>query len=95
MAKEADKEVKAAQEYIRKLSIVSTKGPQANAPTEFIEEKADPQVLFWNVYFHTFGIVLYSLWNLKQQLIPVLGALNILIRFVYKYYFSSYIFKIF
>lgn len=44
MAKEADKEVKAAQDYIRKLNIVSTKGPQANAPTDFIEEKADPQV---------------------------------------------------
>lgn len=46
MAKEADKEVKSAQEYIRKLNIVSTKGPQANAPTDFIEEKADPQVSY-------------------------------------------------
>lgn len=44
MAKEAEKEVKIVQDYIRKLSIVSTKGPQANAPTEFVEEKADPQV---------------------------------------------------
>ncbi|XP_026326436.1 THO complex subunit 2 isoform X2 [Hyposmocoma kahamanoa] len=47
MAKEADKEVKSAQEYIRKLNIVSTKGPQANAPTDFIEEKADPQE-YWS-----------------------------------------------
>lgn len=47
MAKEADKEVKSAQEYIRKLNIVSTKGPQANAPTDFIEEKADPQVSYF------------------------------------------------
>lgn len=44
MAKEADKELKVAQDYIRKLSIVCTKGPQSNGPTEFIEEKADPQV---------------------------------------------------
>lgn len=44
MAKEADKEFKAVQDYIRKINIVSTKGPQANAPTEFVEEKADPQV---------------------------------------------------
>ncbi|XP_013185845.1 THO complex subunit 2 isoform X2 [Amyelois transitella] len=47
MAKEADKEFKAAQDYIRKLNIVSTKGPQANGPTEFVEEKADPQE-YWN-----------------------------------------------
>ncbi|XP_041973437.1 THO complex subunit 2 isoform X2 [Aricia agestis] len=47
MAKEADKELKAVQEYIRKLNIVSTKGPQANGPTEFIEEKADPQE-YWS-----------------------------------------------
>ncbi|KAI5636701.1 transcription- and export-related complex subunit domain-containing protein [Phthorimaea operculella] len=47
MAKEADKEIRAAQDYIRKLSIVSTKGPQANAPAEFIEEKADPQE-YWS-----------------------------------------------
>lgn len=46
MAKEADKEVKAAQDYIRRLNIVSTKGPQANGPTEFIEERADPQVCY-------------------------------------------------
>ncbi|KAG7305730.1 hypothetical protein JYU34_009854 [Plutella xylostella] len=46
MAKEADKEFKAAQDYIRRINIVSTKGPQANAPMEFIEEKADPQVCF-------------------------------------------------
>lgn len=45
MAKSAEKEIKAVQDYIRKLSIVSTKGPQANAPTEFLEEKADPQVI--------------------------------------------------
>lgn len=44
MAKEADKEFKAVQDYIRRLNIVSTKGPQSNAPAEFIEEKADPQV---------------------------------------------------
>lgn len=44
MAKEADKEFKTVQDYIRKLNIVSTKGPQANGPTEFVEEKADPQV---------------------------------------------------
>lgn len=44
MAKEADKELKTVQDYIRKLSIVSTKGPQANGPTEYVEEKADPQV---------------------------------------------------
>lgn len=44
MAKTAEKEIKVVQDYIRKLSIVSTKGPQANAPTEFVEEKADPQV---------------------------------------------------
>lgn len=43
MAKEADKELKAVQEYIRKLNVVSTKGPQANTATEFIEEKSDPQ----------------------------------------------------
>ncbi|XP_064073482.1 THO complex subunit 2 isoform X3 [Vanessa tameamea] len=47
MAKEADKELKAIQDYIRKLNIVSTKGPQSNAPAEFIEEKADPQE-YWN-----------------------------------------------
>ncbi|KAL4708772.1 hypothetical protein ACJJTC_011736 [Scirpophaga incertulas] len=47
MAKEADREVKAAQDYIRKLNIVSTKGPPANAPTEFVEEKADPQE-YWS-----------------------------------------------
>lgn len=46
MAKEADKELKTVQEYVRKLSIVSTKGPQANGPTEYVEEKADPQVHF-------------------------------------------------
>lgn len=45
MAKTAEKEIKAVQDYIRKLSIVSTKGPQANAPMEFLEEKADPQVM--------------------------------------------------
>lgn len=45
MTKEADKDVKSAQDYIRRLNIVSTKGPQANGPTEFIEEKADPQVV--------------------------------------------------
>lgn len=44
MAKEADKEIKAAQDFIRKINIVSTKGPQANAPPEFVEEKVDPQV---------------------------------------------------
>lgn len=44
IAKQADKEIKAVQEYIRKINIVSTKGPQTNAPTEFIEDKADPQV---------------------------------------------------
>lgn len=44
MAKDRDKELKAAHDYIRKLNIVSTKGPQANAPAEFVEEKADPQV---------------------------------------------------
>ncbi|CAH2979751.1 unnamed protein product [Chilo suppressalis] len=48
MAKEAEKEVKAAQDYIRKLNIVSTKGPQTNGPTEFIEEKADPQEYWGN-----------------------------------------------
>ncbi|XP_072941770.1 THO complex subunit 2 isoform X2 [Epargyreus clarus] len=47
MAKEADKELKLVQDYIRKLNIVSTKGPQANGPTEFIEEKADPQE-YWS-----------------------------------------------
>ncbi|CAH0721695.1 unnamed protein product, partial [Brenthis ino] len=47
MAKEADKELKAVQDYIRKLNIVSTKGPQSNAPAEFIEEKSDPQE-YWN-----------------------------------------------
>ncbi|XP_048481158.1 THO complex subunit 2 isoform X2 [Plutella xylostella] len=47
MAKEADKEFKAAQDYIRRINIVSTKGPQANAPMEFIEEKADPQE-YWS-----------------------------------------------
>ncbi|CAH2091992.1 unnamed protein product [Euphydryas editha] len=47
MAKEAEKELKAIQDYIRKLSIVSTKGPQSNAPAEFIEEKTDPQE-YWN-----------------------------------------------
>lgn len=46
MAKEADKELKAVQDYIRKINIVSTKGPQSNAPAEFIEEKSDPQVSF-------------------------------------------------
>lgn len=45
MAKTAEKEIIAVQDYIRKLSIVSTKGPQANAPTEFLEEKTDPQVM--------------------------------------------------
>lgn len=44
MAKEAEKELKTVQDYIRKLSIVSTKGPQTNGPTEYVEEKADPQV---------------------------------------------------
>lgn len=44
MAKEADKELKSVQDYLRKLNIVSTKGPQTNGSTEFIEEKADPQV---------------------------------------------------
>lgn len=44
MAKEAEKEVKSIQDYIRKLSIVSTKGPQTNGATEFVEEKTDPQV---------------------------------------------------
>ncbi|XP_013175234.1 PREDICTED: THO complex subunit 2 isoform X1 [Papilio xuthus] len=47
MAKEAEKEIKSVQDYIRKLSIVSTKGPQANGPTDFIEEKADPQE-YWS-----------------------------------------------
>ncbi|XP_075972929.1 THO complex subunit 2-like protein isoform X2 [Anticarsia gemmatalis] len=47
MAKEAEKELKTVQDYIRKLSIVSTKGPQANGPTEFVEEKADPQE-YWS-----------------------------------------------
>ncbi|XP_013134643.1 PREDICTED: THO complex subunit 2 [Papilio polytes] len=47
MAKEAEKEVKSVQDYIRKLSIVSTKGPQANGSTDFIEEKADPQE-YWS-----------------------------------------------
>lgn len=47
MAKEAEKELKTVQDYIRKLSIVSTKGPQANGTTEFVEEKADPQE-YWN-----------------------------------------------
>ncbi|XP_068627551.1 THO complex subunit 2 [Battus philenor] len=47
MAREAEKEVKSVQDYIRKLSIVSTKGPQTNGATEFIEEKADPQE-YWN-----------------------------------------------
>lgn len=44
MAREADKELKAVQDYIRKLSIVSTKGPQTNGPTEYVEDKSDPQV---------------------------------------------------
>lgn len=44
MAREAEKEHKAVQDFIRKINIVSTKGPQSNAPAEFIEEKADPQV---------------------------------------------------
>ncbi|XP_063616072.1 THO complex subunit 2 [Cydia splendana] len=48
MAKEADKEFKAVQEYIRKINIVSTKGPQANAPTEFVEDKFDPQDYWGN-----------------------------------------------
>ncbi|GBP63211.1 THO complex subunit 2 [Eumeta japonica] len=43
MAREAEKEVKAAQEYIRRLNVISTKGPQTNGPTEIIEEKTDPQ----------------------------------------------------
>ncbi|XP_049865529.1 THO complex subunit 2 isoform X2 [Pectinophora gossypiella] len=47
MAKEADKEIKAAQDYIRRLNIVSTKGPQVNGPAEYIEEKADPQE-YWS-----------------------------------------------
>ncbi|XP_026748281.2 THO complex subunit 2 isoform X1 [Galleria mellonella] len=47
MAKEADKELKSVQDYIRKLSIVSTKGPQTNGPTEFVEEKSDPQE-YWS-----------------------------------------------
>ncbi|XP_053599966.1 THO complex subunit 2 [Plodia interpunctella] len=47
MAKEADKEFKAVQDYIKKLNIVSTKGPQANGPTELIEEKTDPQE-YWS-----------------------------------------------
>ncbi|XP_012547253.2 THO complex subunit 2 isoform X1 [Bombyx mori] len=47
IAKQADKEIKAVQEYIRKINIVSTKGPQTNAPTEFIEDKADPQE-YWS-----------------------------------------------
>ncbi|XP_052738245.1 THO complex subunit 2 isoform X1 [Bicyclus anynana] len=47
MAKEADKEHKAVQDFIRKINIVSTKGPQSNAPAEFIEEKADPQE-YWS-----------------------------------------------
>ncbi|XP_063823392.1 THO complex subunit 2 [Ostrinia nubilalis] len=47
MAKEAEKEFKTVQDYIRKLNIVSTKGPQANGPTEFVEEKADPQE-YWS-----------------------------------------------
>ncbi|KPJ16941.1 THO complex subunit 2 [Papilio machaon] len=47
MAKEAEKEIKSVQDYIRKLSIVSTKGPQANGSTDFIEEKADPQE-YWS-----------------------------------------------
>lgn len=50
MAKEAEKEVKSVQDYIRKLSIVSTKGPQTNnGATEFVEEKTDPQVR--NLYY--------------------------------------------
>lgn len=47
IAKEAEKELKTVQEYIRKLSIVSTKGPQANGSTEPVEEKADPQE-YWS-----------------------------------------------
>ncbi|VVC89140.1 unnamed protein product [Leptidea sinapis] len=45
MAKETDREIKLIQDFIRKLNIVSTKGPQANCPTEFVEEKPDPQKL--------------------------------------------------
>ncbi|XP_045763498.1 THO complex subunit 2 isoform X4 [Maniola jurtina] len=47
MAREAEKEHKAVQDFIRKINIVSTKGPQSNAPAEFIEEKADPQE-YWS-----------------------------------------------
>ncbi|KAH9641004.1 hypothetical protein HF086_015100 [Spodoptera exigua] len=47
MAKEADKELKTVQDYIRKLSIVSTKGPQVNGATEYVEEKSDPQE-YWS-----------------------------------------------
>ncbi|XP_022828903.1 THO complex subunit 2 isoform X1 [Spodoptera litura] len=47
MAKEADKELKTVQDYIRKLSIVSTKGPQANGAAEYVEEKSDPQE-YWS-----------------------------------------------
>ncbi|XP_045527093.1 THO complex subunit 2 isoform X1 [Pieris brassicae] len=47
MAKEADKELKSVQDFLRKLNIVSTKGPQANGATEFIEEKSDPQE-YWS-----------------------------------------------
>ncbi|XP_045492361.1 THO complex subunit 2 [Colias croceus] len=48
MAKEADKELKLVQEYIRKLNIVSTKGPPANGANDFIEDKADPQEYWAN-----------------------------------------------
>lgn len=54
MAKEADKELKTVQDYIRKLSIVSTKGPQVNGAAEYVEEKSDPQVhilFFFFIYF--------------------------------------------
>ncbi|VVC89139.1 unnamed protein product [Leptidea sinapis] len=48
MAKETDREIKLIQDFIRKLNIVSTKGPQANCPTEFVEEKPDPQEYWAN-----------------------------------------------
>ncbi|KAG6465042.1 hypothetical protein O3G_MSEX014901 [Manduca sexta] len=47
MAKEAEKELKTVQDYIRKLNIVSTKGPQAN-PIEYMEEKVDLQEYWTN-----------------------------------------------